>query len=352
MFGFDKQDDNVSTQILLAEEMFNLTKIFGIATLSTLSIFIYAGSAHAMGLRLNSGIGDNPNTEDRIETGQRGSFSDYYDSNLHPDFRDNAITIDFNQRKLLNGEHVLVNGDNKYFAYDRDGKLIKDIEDIDNAFVTYSLLGEKADIITGKKENGDWIDPSGEGKWAPSGPGGEINKSNYLQAGNSEIGAKIQIDFKEGEMMNYFGFNWGAISEANSISFVNTETGDEVVQRLETTDKRFIKVFDGSGDMINEFDLEQLSQLDNPQAVLADHHGEYNTFAHFLTQEDDQVFNRIIIEQKPGAGGFESDNHTFHIGNTAFEKKEVPEPSLILGMLAVGGVSIYQRRKQKPAYLS
>jgi hypothetical protein len=303
-------------------KMVNLTKIFGIAVLSTLPCFIYSGSAHALGMSLNLGIGNNPNTT-ATETGQMGSFSNYY--NLYPSFKDKATTIDFNNADLTQ----------KSFSFNQQGQATSAA----NPFIKYTL-NSKSHIRDGAGGT--------ESNWAPSGPGGEKNTSKYLQA--LKGGSKVTIDF--GQEMNYFGFNWGAISDNNKITFENTKTGKKVLQEfISTNNKKSIEVRDDQGNKIREFNLETLAQGLDPKTVKASHHGEYNTFAHFFAENDNEVFDKIIIEQASDTGGgFETDNHTFHVGNTAFNPNpttKVPEPSLVFGMLAVGGVFTYQRRKQK-----
>ncbi|MDJ0619339.1 MAG: PEP-CTERM sorting domain-containing protein [Calothrix sp. MO_192.B10] len=305
--------------------MLNLTKIFGIAALSTLPIFIYSGSAHAIGLRFNLGISDNPNTNEIEAEGKMGSFSNYY--NLYPDFKDKATTIDFNN----------IDASKKTFSFNKKGKE----RNKDNPFIKYTL-NPKAKIRDGAG--------GAESNWAPSGPNGEKNKSQYLQA--LKDGSEIIIDFKK--QMNYFGFNWGAISDNNKITFVNTKTGKSTLQQfISKENKTVVEVQDKNGNKIDSFNLKELAEGDNPQAVKASHHNEYNTFAHFFAETDDETFNQIIIQQSSDTGGgFETDNHTFHVGKTAFNlKRRVPEPSRIFGMLALGGVSIYQRRKKKPEYI-
>ncbi len=299
--------------------MLNLTKFFGITVLSTFSIFIYAGSAHAIGLKLNLGIADNPNTEE-VETGGMGSFSNYYNS---PSFKNKATTIDFND----------VDASKKIFSFDKNGQETNE----ENPFIKYTLNSQS------------YIRNGTVSRWAPSDPNGERNESQYLQA--PELNSKITIDFKED--MNYFGFNWGAISDNNKITFVNTKTGKRTLQQFVTKEnKKVIEVQDQDGNPIESFNLQELAGGDDPKTVQASHQeNEYNTFAHFFAETDEETFNQIIIEQISDKGGFEMDNHTFHVGKTAFNHKQTaPEPSLILGMLAVGGASIYQRRKQKPAY--
>jgi hypothetical protein len=61
------------------------------------------------------------------------------------------------------------------------------------------------------------------------------------------------------------------------------------------------------------------------------------------------VFDQIVISQS-GGGGFESDNHSFHMGNKAFDfenGKDVPEPGIALGLVATSGTFLFKRKKQQ-----
>ena len=162
-------------------------------------------------------------------------------------------------------------------------------------------------------------------KWAPAGANGEVNQSNYLAVFE---GDDVVINLAKN--LNYFGMNWGAISPGNVFSFYN---GDSLVQSFSTSDV-------------------------NPVAPIKaqQHGGEGNGYLHFYSTSAQDIFNKIVITQT-GGGGFETDNYSFHEGNGAFDfdkemdTESVPEPSLIFGMLAVGGMFLSQRKKQKPIEL-
>ena len=162
-------------------------------------------------------------------------------------------------------------------------------------------------------------------KWAPAGANGEVNTSNYLAVFK---GDDVVIDLEKN--LNYFGMNWGAISPGNKFSFYN---GNSLVQSFLTSD------------------------VDPVAPVKAQQHGgEGNGYLHFYSTSAQDIFNKIVITQT-GGGGFESDNFSFHEGNKGFDfdkeiNKSVPEPSFILGMLAVGGMFLTQRKKQKSTELS
>ncbi|MFN6465167.1 MAG: PEP-CTERM sorting domain-containing protein [Nostoc sp. DedVER02] len=154
--------------------------------------------------------------------------------------------------------------------------------------------------------------------WAPAGANGEVNDGKYLAVFS---GDKVTISL--GSSLNYFGIDWGAISSGNMFSFYNGDT------------------------LIKSFTTEDV----NPVAPIraSQHGGEGNGYLHFYSDSSNDIFNKIVITQT-GGGGFESDNHSFHAGTdkfTGFDPKSVPEPSVTLGMLAVGGMFLRKRKNDK-----
>jgi hypothetical protein len=155
-------------------------------------------------------------------------------------------------------------------------------------------------------------------RWAPAGANGEVNKTNYLAVFAGDA-VTIQLE----KTLNYFGIDWGAISSGNMFSFFK---GNQLVKSYSTADI-------------------------NPVAPVkaAQHYGEGNGFVHFYAESASEIFDRIVITQT-GGGGFESDNHTFHAGTDGFTTKDVPEPSLVIGMLALGSAMVARRKRaQKTA---
>lgn len=152
-------------------------------------------------------------------------------------------------------------------------------------------------------------------QWAPAGANGERNMSNYLAVFD---GDKVTIELAK--TLNYFGIDWGAISGGNIFSFYN---GNKLVQSFSTADV-------------------------NPVAPVkaAWQGGEGNGYVHFYSTSTADTFNRIVISQQ-GGGGFESDNHSFHVGNGAFNPESVPEPSVVLGLAAAGGTLLIKRKRKK-----
>ncbi|MGH1393693.1 MAG: Npun_F0296 family exosortase-dependent surface protein [Trichormus sp.] len=155
-------------------------------------------------------------------------------------------------------------------------------------------------------------------KWAPAGAAGEVNDSKYLAVFQ---GNAVTINLEK--TLNYFGIDWGAISPGNVFSFYKDNT---LIKSFTTADV-------------------------NPVAPIraSQHGGEGNGYLHFYSDGLADNFNKIVITQT-GGGGFESDNHSFNAGTgrfTGFDPQEVPEPGITLGMLAVGGIFLRQRRQQK-----
>jgi hypothetical protein len=154
--------------------------------------------------------------------------------------------------------------------------------------------------------------------WAPAGSNGEVNDGKYLAVFNGD-----QVTITLEKTLNYFGIDWGAISPGNVFSFYKDNT------------------------LIKSFTTEDV----NPVAPIkaSQHGGEGNGYLHFYSDGLLDNFNKIVITQT-GGGGFESDNHSFKVGTgrfTGFDPKTTPEPGVTLGMLAVGGMFLHQRRKQK-----
>jgi hypothetical protein len=143
-------------------------------------------------------------------------------------------------------------------------------------------------------------------KWGPAGAKGEVNDGNHL-----DVNAGNDVTINLASKARYFGINWGAMSAGNTFSFYNGNT------------------------LIESFSTEKVA----PLALLhaKQHGGEGNGYAHFSATSKSEMFDRIVISQV-GKGGFESDNHSFSV--TA-----IPEPSFMLGLVAIGG-SVFVKRKR------
>ncbi|MBW4672057.1 MAG: PEP-CTERM sorting domain-containing protein [Cyanomargarita calcarea GSE-NOS-MK-12-04C] len=137
-----------------------------------------------------------------------------------------------------------------------------------------------------------------------------IAPSNSGVAGNSGF---VNINFKEA--IDYFGFYAGSLDDYN---FIDIYSGNQL-----------LKTFSGS---------------DVPTAI-AD--GSWtSTQANMyinLVGETGEKFDRVVMRSNGVA--FETDNH-------AYRQASVPEPSSMLGLLAVGGVatgSMLKRKREQEA---
>lgn len=204
----------------------------------------------------------------------------------------NAITIDFNDTKNEKGKTV-------------QGKAPT------TGFAQYSFSN-----------------PNGTSKvtsnsWAPTDPTGKANASKYLQVfDNSSVTISLE------SLTKSFGIDWGAAHPGNTLSFFN---GNKLIQTFTTADigqfALYSKLHAGSKGAAGAAKLDD---------------GKYyqgNGYVQFLAENSNEYFNKIVISQK-GSGGFESDNHSF---------RTVPEPSLALGMLAIGGGMFLRKRKNQKA---
>ncbi len=159
-------------------------------------------------------------------------------------------------------------------------------------------------------------------RWSPSGAKGEVNTSKYLAVFN---GDKVTINLAT--TLNYFGIDWGAISANNTFSFYK---GDQLIKSYTTAD------------------------VDSGAPVKAQQHGgQGNAVLDFFADNSKELFNKIVISQSStNGGGFESDNFTFHAGKDAFDFKKgqtVPEPGMMIGLMAVGSAALLKRKNQKSA---
>lgn len=163
--------------------------------------------------------------------------------------------------------------------------------------------------------------------WAPVGPKGEQNTSSYLAAfSGSNVTIKLQ------ETLNYFGINWGAAHGGNTYTFYK---GDQLVKSFQTSD---IEAAGG-------FHIYSALHPGSGQGAKDGKQG--NGYVHFYADQDNETFDKIVISQV-GGGGFETDNHSFHIGSKAFNwnnPEKTPEPGMILGAIAVTGGIVFRRRR-------
>jgi hypothetical protein len=167
-------------------------------------------------------------------------------------------------------------------------------------------------------------------KWAPAGANAEVNTSSYLEVFQ---GSNVVIDLASS--LNYFGINWGAAHTGNTLSFYK---GGTLVSSFTTAD------IDKAGGFATY--LHKGKNEDGAKLAEDGNYRQGNGYLHFYSEGKDDIFDRIIISHM-GEGGFETDNHSFHIGNDGFEA--VPEPTMTLGLLAVGGGWLLRRKQAKAA---
>ncbi|MBW4646243.1 MAG: PEP-CTERM sorting domain-containing protein [Goleter apudmare HA4340-LM2] len=270
----------------------SLKKLACVAALSTSAIasLTFAGSAHAIGFSYTPGVFRTPGVTNE------GAFS----ANVNDS---NYVTIDFNS-KDANGNTVKDNG------------LFKG-----NNLVEYTFSkGSYATSVTGN-QTGIISD-----KWAPSGVNGEDNKSNYLAVFSD---SSVSIKAKNGGVFNYFGIDLGALSTGNTFELLK---GGKAVTA----------VFEGVTYEKLTFDvMNKIAKVANTAQG-----GQKNGFFEFFSEGFNDNFDEIKLSQV-GGGGFESDNHTFKIASGAYNPKSVPEPTAVVGLIAVGGGMFLQKRKNK-----
>lgn len=217
------------------------------------------------------------------DTGTSGAFSEFYG--------DNTVTIDFNSTATQFKEDQYTFG---------------------SELITYSFEKELGSALSQK--TGVYND-----RWAPTGANGEKNTSNYLAVfqGNS-----VTIDLDTD--LNYFGINWGALSNGNNFTFLK------------------------DGATISTFTFEDINPI---AAVKAAHQkNEGNGYVHFYTSATGSSFDQIRISQTSN-GGFETDNHSFRLGDEPFDFDEnlpasetVPEPATLISLAVIGGLVFSRKR--------
>lgn len=231
-------------------------------------------------------------------TGSLGAFSDFY-------YNEGVSTIDFNSgRQAVEGKQ--------------------------NAFT----FGDESVVFNFDKALGQNRTNILNNKWASSGANGEKNTSDYLGVFN---GNALTIDLADN--LNYFGMNWGALSQNNTFEFLQVDdSGSETSLGMFNYDKLFSQ--DDSGNNVSKL------------PTLASHQNQYNGYVHFYANEEDGLFNRIRVSQVDAkGGGFETDNYSFHFSDKSFDfdagtdTTEVPEPGILLGLISVAGLA-WRRRSQ------
>jgi hypothetical protein len=180
-------------------------------------------------------------------------------------------------------------------------------------FATYSFANDQAGWQPTSEASKSSVTSD---KWAPANPAGTDNTSTYLEV---FTGDAVTITLQQ--TLNAFGIDWGAISQDNTFSFYN---GDKLVQQFTSADVEPVA---------EKYGVKNAKQ------------GQWNGYLEFYSESSNDNFNKIVISQGSIAGGgFESDNHSFHIGTGKYIA--TPEPSAALGMLAIGGI-VFLRKHHK-----
>ncbi len=247
-------------------------------SLSAIASFSYADAAHAMSFTMSTGT-----TSPKGETNQGAYTKDK-----------NAMTIDFNNTVNAKGKTVQGTAPTTGFAQ-------------------YSFSNAKG---TSKVKSDSW---------APVGSHGEKNTSKYLEV-FSDSSVTINLE----SLTKSFGLDWGAAHPGNTLSFFK---GDTLIKSFETADI-------GKFALYSEQHLGPKAGDSSMQSAPGSKtYYQGNGYVQFFADNANEYFNKIVISQK-GAGGFESDNHSF---------RTVPEPSLVFGMLAIGGGMLLLKRKNQKA---
>ncbi len=245
-------------------------KAFCIAALSAIAAFGYSSSAQAISFNLTKGVAGPGGATDQ------GAYSEFY--------KDAGVTtVDFNNGSVPT-----------------------------TGLAQYSFENGKSSSVRADM-------------WAAAGANGENNTSKYLAVFN---GDKVTINL--GKTMNYYGIDWGAISQNNTFSFFKTVNNALV--------------------NVGTFTSKEVEPLAAENGVLNAVQGQWNGYLHFYSDSANDNFDTIQISQSSTeGGGFESDNHSFHEGTGAFSftPQAVPEPGMGLGVLAVGGLFLLKRKSQK-----
>ncbi|MDY7021267.1 MAG: PEP-CTERM sorting domain-containing protein [Cyanobacteriota bacterium] len=262
--------------------MNTLQKVIAFTTLTTLSTFGLANAAQAgVSFRMNHGVayGDN---------GDMGITSQV----------DNTATVDFND--LIPNK-----------------KGSKSSENFSTDFATYTFEnGNKSSVIADK--------------WGPENIDGSVNKDNpYLAVFSGD-----QVTIELTETASYFGMNWGSVSRNNKIEFYNGE--------------QLVSTFQSAGDNPNEVvegqeELNAVWQLINADGShqATNFWNEADAYLEFWANDVSSLFDRIVMTQvSRKGGGFETDNHSFLLSDKPFDPEAVPEPGMVVGLLAVGGLIV------------
>ncbi|WP_413160616.1 hypothetical protein ACL6C3_19090 [Capilliphycus salinus ALCB114379] len=264
-------------------------KAVAFAALTALSTFGVANTAHAgVMFRMNQGVAYGENGNMGIATPV-----------------ENTATIDFNDLiPNVQGSKSSTNFSNDFASYTFEN-------------------GKKSSVIADQ--------------WVPENIDRTVNKTNPYLAVFS--GDRVTIDLKS--TANYFGLNWGSVSQNNRIEFFKGDT--------------LISAFQSAGNNVNQ-PVEGQAELNAAWKDVKGSHSatnfwnEADAYLEFWAEDVNSLFDRIVLTQLSSTGGgFETDNHSFLLSNKGFDpnnNKSVPEPGMVVGLLAIGGL-IAQKKAKK-----
>jgi hypothetical protein len=168
--------------------------------------------------------------------------------------------------------------------------------------------------------------------WAPTGVNGQTNNSKYLAVFDN---SSVDIKLKTGGVFNQFGLDVGSLSGGNTLQFLNNGTAVPIVYQGKTYTTMTYDLMNSIANVVSQANIQG---------------GQKNGFFSFFSTSAADNFNEIKLSQV-GGGGFETDNHTFSIASGAYNSKSVPEPTAVVGLMAVGGMFLLKRKSQKAVNL-
>ncbi len=156
---------------------------------------------------------------------------------------------------------------------------------------------------------------------------GGANDSQYVSIGAQSGTFSYSLSFFG--PVDYFGFNWQAADNENSVSFYRS---GQLVQTFTTAD-----IF---GSLGADYDGNP-----NTGANKAEKYAFVNFFG-----ANGTLFDQVVFNNKSGWTGFETDNHTIRENRIPGSEVATPEPSTYaLCGIALLTVGFYRRRKATPA---
>ncbi|MDY7022668.1 MAG: hypothetical protein SWJ54_15140 [Cyanobacteriota bacterium] len=162
-----------------------------------------------------------------------------------------------------------------------------------------------------------------QNEWAPANINGTVNEENPYLA----IFPGDSVTISLNDTANYFGFNWGSVSQNNRIEFYN---GNLLVAAFQSAGDDPEEEVEGQAELQRRW--EQVAGADTDIKFWE----EADAYLEFWATTEDSLFDSVIMSQlNSTGGGFESDNHSFLMSEKAYS---VPEPGMVVGLVAVAGL--------------